>query len=367
MQMKATIDAKAFSEGLDQVSKTLQKSSYPALSEVSVRVEDGVCILTATDLDTWLIKRIPAQGDNLAFVFTRTKDVAKACRLFDGVLELELKVTGSEQHKEWSLFMRCGSRAAQFDVMDPEMYPVYPSFEAESSFSVNAAALYARAERVSYAAMDPTPNTQPNRTSIQFSGPYVFALDGNQMACDTDPAFVFPRPFTASKGTVSYLKLFGKQDVQIEFGKGRIRITDGVFNLDFRIPSMDLYAVEQAIPQSCAESFAVSPKDFLRELKYLKGFAVKERHPYVRFRAGELVMPVSSGTYRAAVQCVGENRITFAFDLNRMIVALRQFKDVPSVQIKVNSAISPFIIEAEGRSDLALVCPIRLSEKLMAA
>ena len=239
MQMKATIDAKAFSEGLDQVSKTLQKSSYPALSEVSVRVEDGVCILTATDLDTWLIKRIPAQGDNLAFVFTRTKDVAKACRLFDGVLELELKVTGSEQHKEWSLFMRCGSRAAQFDVMDPEMYPVYPSFEAEWSFSVNAAALYARAERVSYAAMDPTPNTQPNRTSIQFSGPYVFALDGNQMACDTDPAFVFPRPFTASKGTVSYLKLFGKQDVQIEFGKGRIRITDGVFNLDFRIPSMD--------------------------------------------------------------------------------------------------------------------------------
>lgn len=232
---------------------------------------------------------------------------------------------------------------------------------------MNAAALYARAERVSYAAMDPTPNTQPNRTSIQFSGPYVFALDGNQMACDTDPAFVFPRPFTASKGTVSYLKLFGKQDVQIEFGKGRIRITDGVFNLDFRIPSMDLYAVEQAIPQSCAESFAVSPKDFLRELKYLKGFAVKERHPYVRFRAGELVMPVSSGTYRAAVQCVGENRITFAFDLNRMIVALRQFKDVPSVQIKVNSAISPFIIEAEGRSDLALVCPIRLSEKLMAA
>ncbi|MBM6977897.1 hypothetical protein, partial [Intestinimonas butyriciproducens] len=145
MQKKATIDAKAFSEGLDQVSKTLQKSSYPALSEVSVRVEDGVCILTATDLDTWLIKRIPAQGDNLAFVFTRTREVAKACRLFDGNLVLELEEISSEKNKEWRLFMRCGSRAAQFDVMDPEMYPVYPSFEAESSFSVNAAALYARA------------------------------------------------------------------------------------------------------------------------------------------------------------------------------------------------------------------------------
>ena len=62
MQKKATIDAKAFSEGLDQVSKALQKSSYPALSEVSVRITDGACTLTATDLDTWLTKRIPAQG-----------------------------------------------------------------------------------------------------------------------------------------------------------------------------------------------------------------------------------------------------------------------------------------------------------------
>lgn len=367
MSKKATIDAKAFSEGLDQVSKALQKSSYPALSEVSVRIADGACTLTATDLDTWLTKRIPAQGDELSFVFTRTRDVARACRLFDGALVLELEELGSEKDKEWRLLMRCGDRAAQFDAMDPELYPVYPAFEMESSFSVNAAALSARIERVSYAALDPSPNSQPKRTSIQFSGPYVFALDGNQLACDKDPAFVFPRPFMASKVAVSHLKLFGKQDVQIEFGKGRGRITDGVFTLDFRIPSMDLYAVENAIPQACAESFAVSPKDFLRELKYLKGFAVKERQPYVRFRAGELVMPVSSGTYRAAVQCVGENRITFAFDVNRMIAALRQFKDAPSVQIKVNSAISPFIIEAEGRSDLALVCPIRLSEKLMAA
>lgn len=367
MSKKATIDAKAFSEGLDQVSKALQKSSYPALSEVSVRIADGTCTLTATDLDTWLTKRIPAQGDDLAFVFARTRDVAKACRLFDGTLVLELEETGSEKNTEWRLLMRCGTRAAQFDVMDPELYPVYPSFAAESSFSVNAAALYARVERVSYAALDATPNTQPSRTSIQFSGPYVFALDGNQLACDTDPAFIFPRSFTASKGAVSHLKLFGKQDVQIEFGKGCVRISDGVLTLDFRIPSMDLYAVDKAIPQSYVEAFAVSPKDFLRELKYLKEFAVKERHPYVRFRAGELVMPVSSGTYRAAVQCVGENRITFAFDLNRMIDALRQFKDAPSVQIKVNSAVSPILIEAEGRGDLALVCPIRLSEKLMAA
>ena len=178
MSKKATIDAKAFSEGLDQISKVLQKSPIPVVSEVSVRIEDGACILTATDLDTWLSKQIPAQGDDLAFVFTRTKDVAKACRLFDGPLVLELEETCSEKNTERSLLMSCGVRAAQFEVMDPELYPACPIFEAKSSFTVNAAVLHARVERVNYAALDPRASTQSSRTSIQFSGPYVFALDG---------------------------------------------------------------------------------------------------------------------------------------------------------------------------------------------
>ena len=367
MSKNATIDAKAFSEGLDQISKVLQKSPIPVVSEVSVRIEDGACILTATDLDTWLSKQIPAQGDDLAFVFTRTKDVAKACRMFDGPLVLELEETCSEKNTERSLLMSCGVRAAQFEVMDPELYPACPIFEAKSSFTVNAAVLHARVERVNYAALDPRASTQSSRTSIQFSGPYVFALDGNQLACDKDPALVFPHPFLASKSAISHLKLFGDQDVQIELGKSRGQITDGLFTLNFYIPDTDIYAVDKILSQSCAESFAVSPKAFLLELKYLKGFTVKERRPYVRFRGGEMVMPISSGTYRTAVQCVGENRITFAFDLNKMIAALRQFKDEPSVQIKLNSAVSLFTIEADGRSDLALVCPIKLDAKLMAA
>lgn len=367
MSKRAIIDAKSFSEGLDQVSKALQKMTYPALSEVCVHFEDGTCILTATDMETWLIKRIPAQGDDMAFVFSRTKDVAKACRLFHGALILELEENDTGKDKELKLVMRCGARAAEFDTMDPELYPIYTPFGVETSFSVNAAALYARVERVGYAALRPSSSTQPTRTSIQFSGRHVFALDGNRLACDTDPDYSFPRPFMAGKGAISHLKLFGEQDVMIEFGKGRCRITNGALTLDFQIPSMDIFGVDQVIPKDCAESFTVSPKEFLQELKYLKEFVVGERYPYVRFSGGDLFMPVSSGTYRTSVKLDGESAITFAFDLNRMIDALRQFKDEASVQMKVNSAVAPFTIEAEGRNDMALVCPVRLTDRLMAA
>lgn len=46
---------------------------------------------------------------------------------------------------------------------------------------------------------------------------------------------------------------------------------------------------------------------------------------------------------------------------------VRQFNDENSVALKINSAVSPILIQAEGRNDLALVCPARLTEKLVVA
>lgn len=71
--MLATVDAKAFSEVLKSVVPVLKTSCIPVLEEVSVRFSDGRCILTATDLNTWIIREIPASGDNFSFVFSRTK------------------------------------------------------------------------------------------------------------------------------------------------------------------------------------------------------------------------------------------------------------------------------------------------------
>ena len=89
MVRKAVVDAKTFSSALDQVSKVLRKSSIPVLAEALVSISDGQCTLTATDIETYLFQTVPARGDDLSFVFRKTKDVAKACRLFDGELELE--------------------------------------------------------------------------------------------------------------------------------------------------------------------------------------------------------------------------------------------------------------------------------------
>lgn len=367
MTMRSTVDAKAFSTALAQVSKVLKKAAIPILEEVQVRFSGEVCTLTATDLNTWLMAEVPARGDAFAFVFRRTKDVAKACRLFEGALALELTDTGEGKERKLTLCIRSGNRMGEFEAMAPDEYPERPPFEAEVSFTANAAALLDRVERVGYAAMRPSTHAQAARCSVQFSGNHILALDGYRMACDTDETLAFPRPFLAWEEPLSHLKMFGEQEVTIELGKRGGLVTNGNATVMFKLIEGEVYPVDSACPKSFRETFLVSPKAFLQELKYLKEFTTNERKPYVRFRGGELTMPVVCGKYRTSVEIDGRNEITFAFELRYMMDAMRQFKDEPQVRVKVLSAVAPIIIEAEGRRDFALVCPVRLSERLLAA
>lgn len=66
---KVTVDARAFADAMSKVSRVLKKSALPMLEEIAVSVKDGRCTLAATDMDTWLVAELPAQGDDMSFVF----------------------------------------------------------------------------------------------------------------------------------------------------------------------------------------------------------------------------------------------------------------------------------------------------------
>ena len=52
--MKATVDSSAFFKALNRVIPLLKVSAIPALSEASIQFRDGVCTITATDLELWI-------------------------------------------------------------------------------------------------------------------------------------------------------------------------------------------------------------------------------------------------------------------------------------------------------------------------
>ena len=330
--MRATVNARAFSEALKSVLPVLKNSVIPVLEEVSVRFSNGRCILTATDLTTWIITEIPASGDSFSFVFSRTKKVERACRCFDGSLTMELTENANKDNGGF-VRLSCGSRTAEFDTHSADLCPDVPDVKGDVLFTVNAANLLERIDRVSYATL-------------------------KRAAWDNGET-VFPQPFLVQAAPLHHLKVFGRCQVEFRFSKPWLSVTDGDTTIIFQATDSEPYHLESAIPQKYLEEFSVSPREFLTELNYLKDVLPTTHKPYVYLRGNELLMQVHDRKYSTAIKISRTGDTTVGFHLRHLYDALSQFKSEKRVIVKISGVHTPVVIEAEGRSDCAMVLPLR--------
>lgn len=365
--MRATVDAKEFSQALNQVIKVIKQSSVPELEGVLVQIRDGRCTLTATDFTTWLTAAIPASGDELGFVFQRPKDAARACGHFAEELALETAEESAGRKRWLRLTMSCGSRAARLMAFPPEDYPAMPAEQARHTYTVNAARLLERVEHVRYMLNKPGPSTRAQNTHVQFSGSKVFALDGCRLACDVDDSLSVRQPFMALPEALGYLKFFGKQEITAQMGERYLQLTDGTATVLTRLDGPLVFNVDGAVPRVFLEEFYVSPKNVLDELDYLKKLAGNTGKVNVRFSNGKLSMTAAGGSFSTQVRVEGTSGISFGFALGYMTDALRQFRGEERVKVKVSSPVAPIVLEAEGRSDFAMVLPVRIKAERAAA
>lgn len=360
------VNASAFYTAMGKVSRVLKRMPISVLGEICVSVKDGICTLTATDLETWLTARLLVQGDDVDFVFNRTKDVMKALAHMNGELVMELSEQLEKSKESQKLRLYCGQRSAEYEVNSIQDYPEMVKVEDDKVFRVNAAQMLVRIERVRYATTKPTTNTKPFNTCVQFKGQRVFSLDGYRMACDTQEDVTFPVPFLCHGSSLAYLKVFGKNDVTVQVGTRWVLFTDGEASLCVRRQGVDTFDVDAAIPKQYQEVVTVRTAEFIKELNYLKECASGFTKAYVRFVGEQLTMAVPGGRFRTTIQVSGRGSLSLGFDLRYMLDALKQFKDEPEVTVKLSGVFSPIVIEAKGRGDFALVLPVRIKEEMAA-
>lgn len=284
----------------------------------------------------------------------------KACAHFEGELALTLD---TEDKKNWKLELHCGQRAATFTVASHEDYPECRTVENDASLRVNAAELFRSVERVRYAVQRADPSTNPKAACIQFRGNRIFSLDGRRMACDTQPDTVFPLPCLLSGDALVHLKAFGESEVTMQVDERAVCFSSGTLKLYARRYGADTYDPDTAIPQKYQEVITVRTDELIRELTYLKECAGVYAYPYVRFAGEELSMNAPSGHLATHVSMSGRGDMVVGFDLRYMLEALKQFRKEPEVRLKLSGIYTPIVIEAEERSDFALVLPVRLREE----
>lgn len=358
--MRSSIDAAAFYKAMTALMEVPSKSSIRVLREIKVTFDANQCVLSATDLNTWMSVTLPASGDSFDFVFRNSANIQKVCRHFDGTLELELQQRGDESF----LTMRSGGKGGEFAVYDTEDCPTWPEFEAKQRYTANAANILKCVKQVKYAV--DLRSTRPEYQGVLFQNKHIWAVEGHRAACCDDGGLSVEKPFTVAVPALEHLKVFGNTDIQIDVNERCVTFRNEWIRLTAHcVPNATPLIYENIVPQSWKEEFCFHRKDFVQALKYLLACVGKADKPYVRFDNGALTLRTKECLYKAAVSISAESSIIFGFDARFMLDALTQFEKQELVTMRLTSPLGAISLVAGNSS--AIVLPVRLKEEQKAA
>lgn len=358
--MKNSVDAAAFYKAMTALMEVTSKSSIEVLREIKAEFTGEQCVLSATDLDTWMSVTIHASGDSFSFVFWNSANIQKVCRHYDGTLELELFRRGDRPF----LTMRSGSKGGEFPAYDTQDCPVWPEFEAEQTYTANAAKILACVKQVKY-AVNPR-STRSEYQGVLFQNRHIWALEGHRAGCCDDGGLNVEKPFTVGVPALEQLKAFGDADMQISVADNWVLFqNEHVRLLAKRILNVTPIAYESVVPQKWNEEFCFHRKDFVQALKYLLACIGKADKPYIRFHNGSLSLLVNGCLYKAAVPISAESSIVFGFNARFMLDALTQFEKQDMVTMQLTGSLGAISLVAGNSS--AIVLPVRLKEEQKAA
>ena len=358
--MRSSVDAAAFYKAMTALMDIPAKSPVKVLQEIKVEFTADHCTLSATNFNTWLSVTIPASGDSFDFVFQNSASIQKVCRHYDGTLELELFRRGDEPF----LTMRSGSKGGEFPVYDTLDCPAWPEFEAEQTYTANAAKILACVKQVKYAV--DLRSTRPEYHGVLFQNKHIWAVEGHRAACCDDGGLSIEKPFTVAVPALEHLKVFGNTDIQIDVNERCVTFRNEWIRLTaYCVPNATPLIYENIVPQKWNEEFCFHRKDFVQALKYLLACIGKTDKPYVRFENGLLTLRAKDCLYKAAVSISAESSIIFGFDARYMLDALTQFEKQELVTMRLTSPLGAISLIAGNSS--AIVLPVRLKEEQKAA
>lgn len=361
--MRAVVDANAFYEALKKANTATSKTRHNIpTKQVCVSIRENACRLIGTDLTSWLVAGLPAQGDDFSFVLADTGKMLRVCKYYSGELSLELTViVHPYRRKDMKLSLCCGGRSAEFAVFEDQGIHDPPQIEESTeTYTVNAASLLNRVERVRYAAS--RSDSRPAMRSVRFQDKRIWCIDGMRIAVNTSEQLTVSRPFALPVSALLYLSEFGKTDVTLRAGEEYAVFTGSGISLFCLVakPS-DSVVLEQVIPGDLPERFQIDRKQYLNEIKYLCECVDAGSDAPVLFDKGRLILFGNGAVFRTSLDVAGECSDQFALNPRYIREALKQFSGNRYVTLHSGGRFSPVVITADG-ADTALILPVRASK-----
>lgn len=353
--MKSKVNGEAFYASLKKVSKVLGKSAMGILDHIRLDFEEGVCRLTATDLNSWLMAELPAQGDAFSCVLSDTESMARACRFYRGDLTVEYHVSQDIRR----LTLSAGSKQGEFSVGDGDLYPVYQPEETEALYATNAQKLYERVRRIGYATAQSA--HRPELGAVHFEGSHLWCLDGNRLACCDDETLTVTKPFLVPLESLTPLRVFGDCEIQIFVSKGYAAFKSSGITLLCRLTQWsEGKRLEDFNKFRTGDTYKLDRSRFLDGVRYLEHCVRGKKTAVALFENGELSLWSGDCRYQVSME-IQDCHVQFGFEPIRLRQALEQMGDCATVWLTTAGGAAPILLSSEA-GDMALLAPVRVPE-----
>jgi len=371
--MKLTIDRAALMRSLNHVQNAVEKrNTIPILSNVRMQAEDGMLILSTTDMDLEINEAVEAK------ITTPGATTAPAHTLHDIVRKLpdDAKVELTLAESGNIMTVKAGRSMFKLSCLPVADFPEIGGAELPHSFALPAAALRALIDRTKFAM-------STEETRYYLNGIYVHeadhdgvkvlravATDGHRLA-----RFEMPLPDGASgmPGVIVPRKAVGElrkildeaaDSIEISLSESKIRFTFDHIVLTSKLIDGTFPNYEQVIPSGNDKVVEVDPKIFSNAIDRVSTISDgKSRAVKIALNGKTMTLSANSpesGSATEDIEINGNDNMEIGFNAKYLMDITSQISG-EGCRITLADAASPTIIQdTADASALYVLMPLRV-------
>lgn len=341
------------------------KSTLPILEGVLIRAEKTEIRITGYNMETGITATTEAD------IAREGEIVVPAKMLVDIVRKLSDEMISVEVNNDNVVNITCGLSEFKIMGLETEQFPKLPEFDRENSFTVKQDTLKSMLSKTLF-------SVSVNENKIIHTGALfemeqgilnIVALDGFRLAMrrektesDATVRFVAPSPALRELEHI----LDGDEDVLIEMGGRHIQFTAQKTTILSRLLDGEFLDYKKAVPTGQSIIISARVKELLECVERVSLLVSDKVKNPVKMVIEEnnikLSLNTALGSAKDSCGCEGEGGgIEIGFNHKYLIDALKAAMPDERIKLKMNSAVSPLLIEPEDNdSYLFMVLPVRL-------
>jgi DNA polymerase-3 subunit beta len=366
--MKFTINREQLLTPLQQIVSVIEKrQTMPILSNVLIVVEEGLLVLTGTDLEIQIVAKISLSEAENGEITVPARKFLDLCRLLPANAEIKLEAN------EDKVKLTSGRSKFSLSTLPADNYPEFSESELPNSFIINAGKLKRALDKTMFCMANQDVRYYLNGLMLNVSNSKLklVASDGHRLSIykddmDTETGYeeriIMPR-----KGVIELARLLDDENAElnVEFSENNIRVS--IKNLVFSAKLVDAkYPDFSKVFEQAFLSPISIPKQQFKETLTRVSVLANEKFKGVTFDISDNLLKITThnpehdeGEEEIAVDYEGEPLI-IAFNAAYLLDALANLDGDKALLTIAANVSSCFIEEPNQDAYKFIVMPMRL-------